>query len=39
MNHSVPTHHEIQYSIKWLLEKYLIIKENSSYKPTDEGKN
>ena len=37
INHSVPTQKEIQISLKWLLTKDLVIKEQGKYNLTDQG--
>lgn len=38
INHAIPTQKELQSSIKWLLQKKLIIKMGKQYTLTDEGK-
>jgi hypothetical protein len=37
INHSIPTDNEIRFSIKWLLDKGLILKEKDRYVSTIEG--
>ena len=37
INHSVPTQKEMQNSLKWLLTKDLVIKEQGKYNLTDQG--
>lgn len=39
INHAVPTQVELQASIKWLMEKELILKLGKKYELSDTGKN
>ena len=39
INHAIPTHNEMQSSIKWLIEKALIRKHGSKYDLTILGKS
>ena len=38
INHSVPTQKELQYSIRWVIRKNLVIKESGKYFLSEEGK-
>ena len=37
INHSVPTQKEMQTSLKWLLTRDLVLKEQGKYNLTDQG--
>ena len=37
INHAVPTHHEMQNSLKWLTKKKLVAKKSSKYRLTIQG--
>ncbi|MGY5353433.1 hypothetical protein [Wenyingzhuangia sp. IMCC45467] len=39
INHAIPTHQELQSSIKWLIQKGLIIKTGKKYSLSNKGKN
>jgi predicted transcriptional regulator len=39
INHAIPTHQELQSSIKWLLQKGLITKNGKQYLLSDKGKD
>jgi hypothetical protein len=39
INHAVPTHEEVEFSLKWLLDSKLLLKERKSFRLSPEGRS